>query len=95
MPQKVRPLSYPLRLPDEVQASAIRLLEVGLPYQQQVVDELWPHLDMIGQIKGKHIYRPLENRLPRPPEVASRVWRCILENGGPNCPCPGRPEAGL
>jgi len=79
---KGSPLSYPLRLPDEVQAPALALLEVTLPYQQQVLNELWPRLDEIGQVEGKHIWKALESWLPRPDEVPSRVWRCVLERAG-------------
>ena len=82
MPQKVRALSYPLHLPDAVQAPATALLTFSLPYMQQVVDFFWPNLDAIGQIKGKHIWRPLEGQLPRPAELTSRLWRCILEGAG-------------
>lgn len=75
-------LSYPLRLPDELQAPAVALLTYALPHEQQVVDELWPRLDEVDQIKGKHIWKTLEGWLPRPEGVPSRPWRCILERGG-------------
>lgn len=77
-----RPLSYPLRLPDELQASAVALLTFALPHEQHVIDALWPRLDEIGQIDGKHIWKPLERVLPRPEGIPSRPWRCILERGG-------------
>lgn len=77
-----RPLSYPLRLPDELQAPAQALLAFSLPAMQTVVDTLWSQLPQIGQIKGKHIWKPLETQLPRPTEVPSRLWRCILEGAG-------------
>jgi putative transposase len=80
--QKRCALSYDLRLPEELQSPASRLLAFSLPYQQQVVDGLWAYLDEIGQVEGKHIYKALENRLPRPEGVPSRPWRCILEGAG-------------
>lgn len=55
-----RPLSYPLRLPDELQAPAQALLAFSLPGMQSVVDALWSQLPQIAQIKGKHIWKPLE-----------------------------------
>lgn len=76
------PLSYPLRLPDELQAQGVELLTFTLPQMHEVVDALWPHLDKIGQINGRHIWKTLEGWLPRPVEVPSRVWRCILEGAG-------------
>ena len=80
--RKSRPLSYPLHLPDELQAPALDLLAFSLPYEQQVIDALWPCLDEIGQVGGKHIWKSLEGRLPRPEDTPSRPWRCILEGGG-------------
>jgi putative transposase len=75
-------LSYPLRLPDELQAPAVALLAFALPHEQQVVDGLWSRLDRIDQIDGKHIWKTLEGWLPRPEDIPSRLWRCILERGG-------------
>ncbi len=80
--RKSRPLSYPLRLPDELQAPALDLLAFSLPHEQQVIDALWPCLDEIGQVNGKYIWKSLEGRLPRPEGVPSRPWRCVLEGGG-------------
>lgn len=77
-----RPLSYPLRLPDELQAPAQALLAFSLPGMQSVVDALWSQLPQIAQIKGKHIWKPLEAQFPRPAEVPSRLWRCVLEGAG-------------
>ena len=75
-------LSYDLRLPEELQSPALKLLAFCLPYEQQVVDGLWAYLDEIGQVEGKHIYKALESRLPRPEGVPSRPWRCVLEGAG-------------
>jgi hypothetical protein len=76
------PLSYPLRLPDELQDAAVELLTFSLPHEQQVIDALWSRLEEIGQINGKHIWKTLESWLPRPSGIPSRLWRCILERGG-------------
>ena len=82
MYRKSNPLSYPLRLPDEMQSPAADLLTFSLLYIQQVVDQLWPRLDEIGQIAGDHIWKHLEGWLPRPDDLPSRLWRCILEGAG-------------
>lgn len=79
---KGNPLSYPLRLPDEVQGPAVALLTFALPHQQRVIDSLWSRLEQIGQVNGKHIWKALEGWLPRPESMPSRPWRCILEGGG-------------
>lgn len=75
-------LSYPLRLPDCVQTAGLNVLEFSLPSMQQVVDTLWPHLDEIEQLSGQHIWKLLLDWLPRPAELTSRLWRCILEGAG-------------
>ena len=80
--RKSNPLSYSLRLPDELQAPAMELLTFSLLHTQRVIDALWPRLDEIRQINGKHIWKPLEGWLPRPSGIPSRPWRCILEGGG-------------
>lgn len=77
-----RPLSYPLRLPDELQASSQALLAFSLPAMQSVVDKLWDQLPQIAQIKGKYIWKPLEAQLARPANVPSRLWRCVVEGAG-------------
>jgi len=80
--QASRALSYDLRLPDELQAAALKLLTFSVAQEQLVVDRMWPYLDEIGQINGKHIYKVLESQLPRPAGIPSRPWRCILEGAG-------------
>ncbi len=84
MPKKSarRPLSYPLRLPDELQVPGQALLAFSLPAMQSVVDKLWSHLPQIAQIKGKHIWKPLEAQLTRPASTPSRLWRCVVEGAG-------------
>ncbi len=38
-------LSYPLRLPGDVQVDALRLLDVSRDVTNQVITTLWPRLD--------------------------------------------------
>ncbi|MHC4073661.1 MAG: zinc ribbon domain-containing protein [Planctomycetota bacterium] len=82
MYRKSSPLSYPLRLPGEMQSPAADLLAFTLPHMQRIIDELWPGLDEIGQIAGEHIWKHLAGWLPRPDGLPSRLWRCILEGAG-------------
>jgi putative transposase len=50
-------LSYPLRLPDEVQADALRLLEVSRQVINATVAALWPQLDEFGKRDTKYAYK--------------------------------------
>jgi hypothetical protein len=40
-----QPLTYDVRLPDEAQADALRLLHVSRAVVNQALEILWPHLD--------------------------------------------------
>ena len=40
-----QPLSYDLRLPDEAQADALRLLDASRQVVNEALVQLWPHLD--------------------------------------------------
>ena len=49
---------------------------------QQVVAALWLRLDEVQELRGKHVWKPLSGWLPRPTELTSRLWRCVLEGAG-------------
>ena len=44
-----QPLSYDLRLPDDIQAEALRLLIVSREAINATLVQLWPHLDAFMQ----------------------------------------------
>ena len=51
-------LSYPLRLPDEAQPDALRLLDVSREVIDAVITSLWDRLDEFGQtafLYGKRV----------------------------------------
>jgi len=50
-------LSYPLRLPDRVQAEALRLLDVSRAVINATVAALWERLDEFGQRETKYAYK--------------------------------------
>ena len=50
---KTQTLSFPIRLPDGQQAEALRLLDASRPAINQMVMDLWPHLDLfVGERTG-------------------------------------------
>jgi len=75
-------LSYPIRLPDEVQADALRLLSVSREVINQVVVALWPHLDEFGERETVYAYKQVEPLMVPPVFHGSRLWRCQAEQAG-------------
>src|SRR6266568_725796 len=62
----VQPLSYELRLPDAVQAAALRLLDSSLEVINATVAALWERLDDFGERETN----------------GDRQWRCEAEQAG-------------
>ena len=75
-------LSYPLRLPDSVQADALRLLDVSREVINQVVKALWSHLDEFGGRGDGPAYKQVEAMTAPPTFHGSRLWRCQAEMVG-------------
>lgn len=75
-------LSYPLRLPDEAQAGALRLLEVTRQVVNRVLVTLWPHLDDFGERGEGPAWKQVQGRLSSPDPHGSRLWRCEAEQAG-------------
>lgn len=75
-------LSYPLRLPDEVQADALRLLDVSREVINQVVMALWSHLDDFGARGDGPAYKQVEAMTTPPAFHGLRLWRCQAEMVG-------------
>ncbi len=50
-------LSYPIRLPDRVQADALRLLDVSRSVINATVVALWDRLDEFGERESKYAYK--------------------------------------
>jgi putative transposase len=44
-----QPLTYDVRLPDEAQADALRLLDATRSVVNQALELLWPYLDEFGE----------------------------------------------
>ncbi len=46
---KTQTLSFPIRLPDSMQAEALRLLDASRIAINQILTDLWPTLDLFAQ----------------------------------------------
>ncbi len=75
-------LSYPLRLPDEVQADALRLLDVSREVINLTVTALWDQLDEFATRSNSQAYKQVEEMISTPQPHGHRQWRCEAEQAG-------------
>lgn len=75
-------LSYPLRLPDAMQADALRLLDVSREVINRTVTVLWNQLDAFAIRTTTHAYKQVEEMIVSPLAHGSRLWRCEAEQAG-------------
>ncbi len=75
-------LSYPLRLPDTVQAHALRLLDVSRLVINATVVALWPQLDEFGKRDTTYAYKQVTAMLGSSQPHGDRQWRCEAEQAG-------------
>jgi hypothetical protein len=80
--QHVQPLSYQLRLPDGVQAGALRLLDVSRPVINATVAALWERLDDFGERQSRYAYKQVTAMMGSPEPHGDRQWRCEAEQAG-------------
>ncbi len=75
-------LSYPLRLPDEAQADALRLRDSSREVINSVITRLWDRLDEFGTRTKASAYKQVEEVTSSPAAHGSRLWRCQGEQVG-------------
>jgi putative transposase len=75
-------LSYPLRLPDAIQADALRLLDVARSVINLTVTALWGRLDEFATRTHAPAYKQVEEMLFPPLAHGHRQWRCEAEQAG-------------
>src|SRR5215471_17331708 len=78
----VQPLSYALRLPDAVQAAALRLLDVSREVINSTVVALWERLDDFGERETRYAYKQVTAMMNSPDCHGDRQWRCEAEAAG-------------
>jgi putative transposase len=75
-------LSYPLRLPDEAQADALRLLDTSREVVNTVITRLWDRLGEFGTRTTTYAYKQVEEMTSSPAAHGHRQWRCEAEQAG-------------
>ena len=75
-------LSYPIRLPDGMQADALRLLDVSRSVINATVVALWDRLDEFGERETKYAYKQVTALMDAPAFYGDRLWRCQAEQAG-------------
>lgn len=78
----VQSLSYPLRLPDALQADALRLLTHAREVINLTITSLWPRLDEFTLRTNSYAYKQVETMMPAPQADGHRLWRCEAEQAG-------------
>src|SRR5260370_37922702 len=77
-----QPLSYDIRLPDEAQADALRLLDVSRAVVNALLVDLWPQLDeFLGERSGP-AWKQVVAMTVSPDPHGDRQFRCESETAG-------------
>jgi putative transposase len=74
-----QPLTYDVRLPDEAQADALRLLDASKDVINQALTILWPHLDDFGNERTGPAWKQVGTYMGSPQYHGDRQWRCESE----------------
>jgi putative transposase len=79
---KTQTLSFPLRLPDAMQAEALRLLDESRAAINQIIIDLWPHLDLFASDRTGPAWKQVEHYLFTRSGHGNRQERCEMEQAG-------------
>src|SRR2546428_4073568 len=79
---KTQTLSFPIRLPDGIQAEALRLLDTGRAPINQILTDLWQRLDLFVADRAGPAWKQVEKHLLRRSGHGSRQERCEMEQAG-------------
>ena len=74
-----QPLTYDVRLPDEAQADALRLLDASRSVVNQALTLLWPYLDEFGSERTGPAWKQVGKYIGSPDFHGDRQWRCESE----------------
>src|SRR2546423_13583098 len=75
-------LTYDVRLPDEAQADALRLLDASKAVVNQALTLLWPDLDEFGRERVGPAWKQVGQYMGSPQYHGDRQWRGERETGG-------------
>jgi putative transposase len=79
---KTQTLSFPIRLPDVMQAEALRLLDASRIAINQIVEEMWPQLDLFASDRTGPAWKQVERHLFTRSGHGNRQERCEMEQAG-------------
>ena len=79
---KTQMLSFPIRLPDRMQAEALRLLDASRVAINALIEELWPSLDQFAGAREGIAWKQVEALLPTRSGHGNRQERCEMEQAG-------------
>ncbi len=74
-----QPLTYDVRLPDEAQADALRLLDASRSVINVALTLLWPHLDDFKADRVGPAWKQVGKYMGSPQYHGDRQWRCESE----------------
>lgn len=77
-----QPLTYDVRLPDEAQEDALRLLDTTRAVVNQTLTLLWPSLDAFGSERTGPAWKQVGKYTGSPQYHGDRQWRCESEVAG-------------
>jgi putative transposase len=77
-----QPLSYDIRLPDEVQADALRLLDASRSVVNALLARLWPRLDEFRGERSGPAWKQVVAMTGSPDPHGDRQFRCESETAG-------------
>src|SRR5438105_15792545 len=75
-------LSFPIRLPDAMQAEAVCLLDASRIAINQIIIDLWPQLDLLGSSRTGPAWKQVERHLLTRSGHGNRQERCEMEQAG-------------
>ena len=79
---KRQTLSFPLRLPDALQAEALRRLHASRLLINQIIIDLWPKLDLFAAERTGPAWKQVEQHLLVRSGHGNRQERCEMEQAG-------------
>jgi len=75
-------LSYDIRLPDDAQADALRLLAAARTVVNATLIQLWPYLDEFAGERAGPAWKHVTALICAPDPHGNRQWRCEAETAG-------------
>src|ERR1051326_8874924 len=79
---QTQPLSFPIRLPDTLQAEALRLLDESRSAINQLLLELWPQLDRFAAERTGPAWKQVEQYVTKRSGHGNRQERGEMEQAG-------------